>query len=130
VRGARGFRHLPGQYGPGGRSSVNNVTVAIFGATGFLGRYVTNKLGQIGTRCYLPNRGCEMETRFLKPMFDLGQAWFPFYHPDDEPSIRAAIADADVVVNLIGKYYETRHPVPTRRADGMLSNVISSFEKV
>lgn len=125
----RAFRHLPGQYGKGGRNSVNDITVAVFGATGFLGRYLANKLGQTGTRCYLPSRGDDMETRFLRPMFDLGQVWLPFYSPNDEASVRAAIADADVVVNLIGKYYETKHAVPTRRADGKLSRVISSFEK-
>ena len=46
VEGARGYRKAVGQYGAGGRSSVNDKTVAVFGATGFLGRYVTNQLGE------------------------------------------------------------------------------------
>jgi hypothetical protein len=58
--------------GTGGRSSVAGLKVALFGATGFLGRYVTNEFGQIGSVGYIANRGCEMETRHLKPMFDLG----------------------------------------------------------
>lgn len=46
VQGARGYRKHLGQYGAGGRSSVNDKTVAVFGATGFLGRFVTNQLGE------------------------------------------------------------------------------------
>ena len=53
VQGARGYRKHLGQYGAGGRSSVNDKTVAVFGATGFLGRFVTNQLGEErgGTWC-------------------------------------------------------------------------------
>jgi len=29
--------------------------------------------GSCGSRVYIPFRGCEMEVRHLKPMFDLGQ---------------------------------------------------------
>lgn len=47
VTGARGYRKHLGQYGAGGRSSVNDKSVAVFGATGFLGRFVTNQLGEI-----------------------------------------------------------------------------------
>lgn len=33
----------------GGRSSVAGLTATVFGCTGFLGRYVVNKLGRVGT---------------------------------------------------------------------------------
>lgn len=60
---------------------------------------------------YLGNRGDELEMRHLKPMFDLGRTRFVFYSPRDIESMKDVIADADVVVNLIGKYYETFQPI-------------------
>lgn len=38
--------------------------------------------------------------------------------------------NSDVVINLIGKHYETKHLVPTRRANGKLSRVNYDFEEV
>ena len=52
------------------------------------------------------------------------------YSPRDDDSIRKAIQHADVVINLIGKHYETKHLVKTRREDGSLSNINYSFDEV
>lgn len=54
-----------------------------------------------------------MDMRWLKPMFDLGRLKFVFYSPRDRDSMAEVIADADVVINLIGKYYET-HALTTK----------------
>jgi len=101
-----------GGFGRGGRSSTNGLKVAVFGATGFLGRYVCNELGKVGSTVYIGNRGCEMETRHLRPMFDLGNAAYYFYHGRDEGSIREIMEGANVVVNLVGKQIETKGLVP------------------
>jgi NADH dehydrogenase (ubiquinone) 1 alpha subcomplex subunit 9 len=48
----------------------------------------------------------------------------------DDASIEKSIQHSKVVVNFIGKHYETKHLVPTRRADGKLSRVNYDFEEV
>lgn len=83
------------QYGPGGRSSDSGITATVFGAYGSVGRYFVDELGitiactysvscnnllflssgKRGSRVFIPFRGCELEIRHLKPMFDLGQVF-------------------------------------------------------
>jgi hypothetical protein len=75
-----GVAPFRGRYGLGGRSSNSGITATVFGAYGFVGRYFINELGACGSRVYVPFRGCEMEPRHLKPMFDLGQVRsFPYF---------------------------------------------------
>lgn len=97
-----------GETGSGGRNSNAGVKVAVFGASSFLGRYVCGNLGTNGVLAYLGNRGDEFELRHLRPMFDLGRSRFVFYSSKDRDSMAEVIADADIVINLIGKHYETR----------------------
>eukprot|EP00949_MAST-11_sp_MAST-11-sp1_P002568 g2568.t1 len=98
--------------GRGGRSSVGKHRIAIFGATGMLGRYVVNALGKEGHTMLIPYRGDDMEWRHLKPLGDLGKVNPMPYSPRDEDSMREAIRGCDVVINLVGKYYETKHFLP------------------
>mmetsp|Transcript_9193 Transcript_9193/g.17309 ORF Transcript_9193/g.17309 Transcript_9193/m.17309 type:complete len:398 (+) Transcript_9193:207-1400(+) len=99
------------EIGPGGRGSDAGLKVAIFGASGLLGRYVCTHLGTNGYLTYIGNRGDDLEMRFLKPMFELGRSRFVFYSPRDRDSMAEVIADADLVINATGKYYETKHLV-------------------
>jgi NADH dehydrogenase (ubiquinone) 1 alpha subcomplex subunit 9 len=71
--------------------------------------------GANGFTAYLANRGDDMEMRDIKVSFDLGRTRFVFYSPRDVDSVREVIADADVVVNMIGKYYESAQPVQTKK---------------
>ncbi len=62
--------------GKGGRSSFSGVVATVFGAPGFVGRYVVNKLGRVGSQVVVPYRGDEADYRHLRPMGDLGQILF------------------------------------------------------
>lgn len=104
----RGVGHLV-RKGTGGRSSVSGIIAAVFGATGFLGRYLVQQLAKMGSQVLVPFRGSEDCHRHLKLMGDLGQIVPMKYNPRDENSIKAVMAKANVVINLIGREYETRN---------------------
>jgi NADH dehydrogenase (ubiquinone) 1 alpha subcomplex subunit 9 len=95
--------------GTGGRSSYSGVTAAVFGATGFLGRYVVNHLAKNGSRVILPTRCSENHRQHLKPMGDLGQIVQFDYSMRDDEAIKYAVERANVVINLIGREWETRN---------------------
>uniref|UniRef100_A0A6M2DIT6 NADH dehydrogenase [ubiquinone] 1 alpha subcomplex subunit 9, mitochondrial n=1 Tax=Xenopsylla cheopis TaxID=163159 RepID=A0A6M2DIT6_XENCH len=95
--------------GTGGRSSFNGVVATVFGATGFLGRYVCNKLGKIGTQLIIPYRGDAYSVMRLKVVGDLGQVVFTPYHLQDRESIDKAIRYSNVVINLVGRDWETKN---------------------
>ena len=48
------------------RSSTSGLRCTIFGAYGFVGRYVTALMAGSGTQCIIPYRGDDMEWRHLK----------------------------------------------------------------
>ncbi|KAH7517453.1 hypothetical protein FEM48_Zijuj09G0066500 [Ziziphus jujuba var. spinosa] len=104
----KGAGHLV-RKGTGGRSSVSGIVATVFGATGFLGRYVVQQLAKMGSQVLVPFRGSEDSHRHLKLMGDLGQIVPMKYNPRDEASIKAVMARANVVINLIGREYETRN---------------------
>lgn len=90
------------------RVQVNGVTVTIFGCTGFLGRYVAQALGKMGSQLVLPYRCDDVDMQHLRTMGDLGMVVplgdFDFKSDD---AIRKAIARSNVVINLTGMQQET-----------------------
>jgi len=109
----------PDETGRGGRASDAGVKVAVFGATGFLGRYVCSGLGSNGVMTYIGNRGDEFSYRHLRTMFELGRAKYVYYssrdNAQDRQSMADVIADADIVINLVGKYYDTKALEDTKK---------------
>uniref|UniRef100_A0A8C6R8B3 NADH dehydrogenase [ubiquinone] 1 alpha subcomplex subunit 9, mitochondrial n=1 Tax=Nannospalax galili TaxID=1026970 RepID=A0A8C6R8B3_NANGA len=96
-------------HGKGGRSSVSGVVATVFGATGFLGRYVVNHLGRMGSQVIIPYRCDTYDTMHLRPMGDLGQIIFLEWDARDRASIRRAVEYSNVVINLVGREWETRN---------------------
>lgn len=94
--------------GPGGRSSRTGYTATVFGASGFLGRYLTSKLARHGTTVVVPFRD-DMKKRFLKVTGDLGVVNFVEFDPRNLNSITESISHSDIVYNLIGADYATKN---------------------
>lgn len=105
--------YSPSVQGRGGRHSRSGKTAVLFGATGFLGRYVVNALGRKGWTIHLGVRGDDMEWRHLKPLCDHGKLVAKYYSAKDVESVKKVFPqNVDVVVNMIGKRYETKHFLP------------------
>ena len=95
--------------GTGGRSSFSGTVATVFGASGFLGKKVVNQLGAIGCQVVIPRRGDFYELDQLKLAGDLGQILYHDYDLKDEDSIKRAMAYSNVVINCIGRNWETKN---------------------
>ncbi|GAA5804573.1 hypothetical protein EDC94DRAFT_624977 [Helicostylum pulchrum] len=123
--------------GLGGRSSTNGHIATVFGCTGFLGRYVVNKLAQQGTQVIVANRDPD-ESRHLKVCGDLGQVIPLEFNLKDRESLAECVRHSDIVYNLIGRDYETKnftfdavHAEGSRRlAEVCAENGVSKFVQV
>eukprot|EP00239_Pterosperma_sp_CCMP1384_P007743 CAMPEP_0197847278 /NCGR_PEP_ID=MMETSP1438-20131217/5685_1 /TAXON_ID=1461541 /ORGANISM="Pterosperma sp., Strain CCMP1384" /LENGTH=394 /DNA_ID=CAMNT_0043459153 /DNA_START=66 /DNA_END=1250 /DNA_ORIENTATION=+ len=107
---ARNMSTLPANFnkiGTGGRSSVSGITATVFGSTGFLGRYVITEIGRIGSQVVMPTRCTDNHRQHLKVMGDLGQMIFMDYDPLDKDAIMKSISQSNVVINMIGRDFET-----------------------
>ncbi|ETN46060.1 uncharacterized protein HMPREF1541_00243 [Cyphellophora europaea CBS 101466] len=92
----------------GGRSALGGNTATVFGATGFLGRYIVNRLARVGCQVVIPYRE-EMGKRHLKVMGDLGRVTFIEYDLRNTASIEESVRHSDIVINLAGKNYPTKN---------------------
>ena len=80
----------------------------MFGCSGFVGRYVVQSLGSMGTRLVLPYRCDDVDVQHLRVMGDLGMV-VPVKDFDvfREDMVKRAIEGSDVVINLVGADSET-----------------------
>jgi len=90
----------------------------VFGGSGFIGRYVVQRLARAGYVVRVAVRDTE-GALFLKPLGKVGQI-VPLYAPiTDEAAVHRALAGADTAVNLVGILAEWRRGDFTRiHADG------------
>ena len=104
---------------PGSTRSV----AAVFGGSGFIGRYVVNRLAQRGYVVRVAVRDPEAAL-FLKPMGAVGQVVPLYASLANAATVQRAVEEAQVVVNLVGILAERRrgrfrpHPCRGRRAGG------------
>ena len=80
--------------------------ITVFGGSGFVGRYVVQRLAHQGHRIRVAVRR-PTEAEFLRPYGDVGQIVLQQANIRDDRSVAAAVAGADAVVNLVGLLYET-----------------------
>lgn len=79
----------------------------VFGASGFIGRYVVKRLADQGYMVRAAMRDTEAGA-FLRPLGGVGQI-VPLYAPlDNEAAVRRSVESADVVINLVGILAERR----------------------
>ncbi|MCG8354675.1 MAG: complex I NDUFA9 subunit family protein [Kiloniellales bacterium] len=79
--------------------------VTIFGGSGFIGRYLVQRLAQRGWLIRVAVRHAS-SARFLKPLGNVGQVTPMAAALQERDTLRAAIEGADAVVNLVGLLYE------------------------
>ena len=93
-------------------SSSGNIAV-IFGGSGFVGRHVVRTLAREGWRIKVATRRPDL-AEFLKPLGTVGQIQPIQANLRFPDSVKNAVADSDVVVNLVGILSETRNQTFTR----------------
>ena len=87
--------------------SMAQPTATVFGGSGFIGRYIVQRLARRGWILRIAVRRPD-EALFLKPLGDVGQITPVAANIRDERSVTAASAGAEAVINLIGILYERR----------------------
>jgi NADH dehydrogenase len=80
---------------------MNNSLVAVFGGSGFLGRYVVRALAKAGYRVRVAIRRPNL-ANFLVPMGQVGQIQLVKANISDPAQAAAVVSGATAIVNLVG----------------------------
>ncbi|MEQ9112317.1 MAG: complex I NDUFA9 subunit family protein [Rhodospirillaceae bacterium] len=84
---------------------MKNRLVTVFGGSGFVGRYIVQRLAAAGARVRVAVRDTE-EADFLKTCGDLGQISFIPASITSDTEVNRAVVGADFVVNCVGILFE------------------------
>ncbi len=77
--------------------------VTIYGGSGFVGRYISQRMARAGWRVRVAVRRPN-EAMFVKPYGTVGQVEPILCNIRDDTSVRAAASGADVVINCVGTF--------------------------
>ena len=88
-------------------ANIQNLTITLFGGTGFVGRHLVKELCKEDCRLQIPTRS-PAKSYFLQPLGDVGQIVPIKCDFSKKEDIRNAIENADIVINLIGILYEKK----------------------
>ena len=80
--------------------------VTVFGGSGFVGRYVVERLADQGATVTVAVRYPE-RANYLRTLGDVGQVSPVRVDLTDEAAVQAAVGGADVVINLVGILFES-----------------------
>lgn len=89
-----------------GTAALKNKKFVILGGTGFIGRYVVEKLAHHGATIIVPTRhpGSQL---FLKSFGYPGQIRLCLWEAHDQETLKSLLSEADTVINLVGILNET-----------------------
>ncbi|MFL5333881.1 MAG: complex I NDUFA9 subunit family protein [Geminicoccaceae bacterium] len=86
---------------------MRSKTVTVFGGSGFIGRYVVQRLAERGAVLRIPTRR-PPAALFLKPLGAIGQINLEPWNPGAPGEVERLLAGADMAVSLIGILFESK----------------------
>ncbi len=85
----------------------NQKIITIFGAGGFLGKYLMRQLTKLDYRVKVATRNPHLKG-YLKPLGNPGQIELFKTNIFDQEDVKRVLKNCDLVINLVGILYETR----------------------
>ena len=86
---------------------MQDKVVTVFGGSGFIGRYVVERLADLGAVVRVPTRS-PAQALFLKPLGAIGQIVLEPWNPTATGEAERLLAGSDQAVSLIGVLFEGR----------------------
>ena len=88
-------------------NDLRNLSVTVFGGTGFVGRHLIKHLCNQECVIKVPTRN-PVKGYFLQPLGDVGQINLIKFDLSDNRKLKNLIEDSDIIINLIGILFEKK----------------------